>query len=213
MTNPKRQGNGKGAGRTSAWPGAVIVIAVVVLVLLIIWVAKQPKIAANPNGSTNQPSNEVAFSNLKVRPGQGTFNIQGQATNKSKQPITGMTVQVGFDNLSGKTLEKEQTKVKNQDGSDLSVHPIPPNGSAPVLLSVTHVPAGWNQEPPDLTVVNLEHSESNAQGAAADQGSQQQSSGTMGGNGIANAPNPKTPGMAGRGEQPGSAQQSNALKR
>ena len=161
MADPKR--NPKVPGGKSPFPGVIIVIAIVVVVLLVIWIAKQPRIAAHPNGPTHQASQQVDFSNVTVTPAGAQFSVAATATNKTAQPITGLTVEVGFDNLTGKTLQKVQATVTNPDGTDLQAKPIPPNQSAPVLMKVTHAPAGWDEKAPDLTVVNVQHGSNPAQ--------------------------------------------------
>ncbi len=164
---PDRNRKKVSAGKTP-FPGVIIVIAVVVVVLLIIWIARQPRIAASPNGPTSQQSSEVDFSNVTVTPAGGAFNVEGKAKNKTAQPITAITVDVGFDNLSGKTLEKVRGVAVNADGTDLRSNPIPPNQSRPIVLKVMHAPAGWDERAPDLTVVDVEHV--SAQGQASTPG-------------------------------------------
>jgi hypothetical protein len=138
-------------------PGAIIVIAIVVLVLIVIWMVRQPSIAAHPRGPTSQQSRLLDFSNVTVTPAGGKFNVECKATNKTDEPITGITVDVGFENLTGKTLEKVESTATNADGSALSTHPIAPHETRPIQITVTHAPAGWNESAPDLSLVNVDH--------------------------------------------------------
>ncbi len=149
-------------GGKSPFPGAIIVIAVVVLVLIVIWIVKQPRIAAHPNGPTSQQSRLLDFSNVTVTPAGGKFTVECKATNKTDEPITGITVDVGFENLTGKTLEKVEGTARNADGSALSVNPIAAHETRSIQIPVTHAPAGWNESAPDLSVVNVDHTPASA---------------------------------------------------
>ncbi len=154
-------------GGQPKFPGIIIAIAIVVLVLIVIWIAKQPRIAANPNGPRQQVSKRVEFNNLEVTSQGGAFDIQGQAVNKGDKPITKMTVEVDFKNLMGSTLESPEAEVANADGTDFHSNPLPPNQPRPVQIKMTHAPAGWDQKPPELKVKSVEWGESQAQPAGS----------------------------------------------
>lgn len=160
MADPNRNvnpGTGqKARGRTSMLPGIIIGSAIVVLVLIVLWIAKQPRIAAQPNGPTRQVSKQVRFDHLAVTSQGGGFNIQGMATNEGNRPITRMTVQVDFKGLNGTTLESPVADVLNGDGTDLASKPLPPNQAQPVEIKLDHAPQGWDQKPPELQVKTVQ---------------------------------------------------------
>lgn len=153
MANNRNQ---KVPGGRASFPGVIIVIAIVVVVLLIVWIARQPRIAAHPSGRTAQQSQKVDFSNVTVTPTAGMFSVEATATNKTAQPLTRVTVEVGFENLTGKTLEKVEGNAANADGTDLKSNPIPPHQSRAIRIPVSHAPAGWDEKAPDLTVVGVD---------------------------------------------------------
>ena len=167
MANQDR--NHRAPGGKSPYPGVIIVIAIVVVILLIVWIARQPSIAAHPNGPTTQQSQKVGFDHVTVTPTAGMFTVEATATNKTAQPLTRVTVEVGFDNLTGKTLEKVESNVTNADGSDLRTNPLAPNQPRAIRIPVSHAPAGWNESAPDLTVVGVDQ----GNGAAPPQNAKQ----------------------------------------
>lgn len=160
MAEPNRNINQapgqKAPAGVSKLPGIIIGSAIVVLVLIVVWIAKQPRIAAQPNGPTRQVSKQVRFDHLAVTSQGGGFNIQGMATNEGNRPITRMTVQVDFKGLNGSTLESPVADVLNGDGTDLASKPLPPNQAQPVEIKLNHAPQGWDQKPPELQVKSVQ---------------------------------------------------------
>lgn len=160
-----RASNPNAPGTRPGFPGAIIVVALVVLVLIVFWIFKQPRIAANPNGPRHQISKDVEFNDLAVTSVGGKFDIEGQATDRGDKPITRLTVEVGYKNLTGSTLEAPAAEVTNADGTDLHSKPLLPNQSSPILIKMAHAPQGWDGKPPQLNVTSVEWEQ--AQGSAA----------------------------------------------
>jgi len=159
---------GKVPGTRSSYPGIIIVAAIVVLGLIIYWIAKQPSIAAHPNGPTTQSSKQVEFNDLAVTSKSGGFDIEGQAINHGDKPIAHLTVGVGFKNPNGGTLESQEAEVANADGTDLRTNPLPPDQARPILMKMTHAPMGWDQKVPQLQVKSVEWGEAQAQPAGGE---------------------------------------------
>jgi Protein of unknown function (DUF2393) len=112
--------------------------------------------AANLTISGLQMSEATSFSGAKV-----TY-VDGQITNHGSQTVTAITVQVGFHSDTGQFAERLsfplsliRTRQPYVDLEPVSAAPIQPGQSRDFRLIFDSVPAEWNQQYPEIRVVNI----------------------------------------------------------
>lgn len=158
------------------WPGAgpgflfAIVVAAALIAAIVYYMPRAPKKSPPPAGAQApiQPiSNELQFSNLHITPGPtaSQITIDGTVFNAGNRPLLGSTVQLSFLGHDGKVLGdvvKPLQGMAIQNGvlqsDNIGTHPIPPNQTRPFRITVDNVPAGWNHQMPNMTVLTVSSS-------------------------------------------------------
>ncbi len=149
------------------WPLIAIIVAAAILAALIVWLPKAPKAKTPPTAAQvpQQPTgNQIQLTNLKITPAPtgGAFYLDGTLVNNGSTTINGIQVELDFKNLAGQTIEKETLPVEGivqasnpPQIQNLSAAPIQPRQTRPFRVSVTHVPAGWNQQVPEMKILTV----------------------------------------------------------
>jgi uncharacterized protein DUF2393 len=149
----------------------IVAGAVVVLVLVVILVATHHPQETNPGGSglaaadpyaANLPISNVQMSQSGSMSGGQTTYIDGQITNKGQQTVTGITVQVAFHGFTTPIAKKAtlplmlvRTRQPYVDLQAVSAAPILPGQSRDFRLIFDSVPQDWNQNYPEIRVIQV----------------------------------------------------------
>jgi len=151
--------------RDSNWLPIVLgVAAVVVVVGVIAWFSRsQPKSAAAPPFYASS----LQFADLKMSAAQNFVGatvtyLDGTVANTGDKTVTHVTVEVVFKDAMGQLAQREdvpihvlQTSGPYPDAVDLSAAPLASGQSKPFRLTFEHVSADWNQQYPDLQVMDV----------------------------------------------------------
>ena len=89
--------------------------------------------------------------------------IDGEITNSGTRTLTGVTVQLGFHNELGELSQKEtmainliRTREPYVDTQPVSATPIQPGQQREFRLILDHVTMDWNQQYPEIRVVEVQ---------------------------------------------------------
>ena len=158
------------------WPGAgpgvvfAIIVIAALLAAVVYYMPRAPKKSPPPAGAQApiQPiSNELQFSNLHITlgPTSREMTLDGSVMNAGNRPILGSTVQLTFLGHDGKVMGNVVKPLQGmaiQNGvlqsENIGTHPIPPNQMRPFRITVDNVPAGWNHQMPNMTVLTVSSS-------------------------------------------------------
>jgi hypothetical protein len=146
--------------------GAVIVLAIVGLVL-----AGHHGRPANPGGAGLAPPDpyaaSLAFSGIKMSEsssvgGAKQTYLDGTITNNGSKTLTGLTVQVAYRDFANQLVQKEtlplsliRTHEPYVDTQPVSAAPIKPGDSREFRLIFDHVAESWNQQYPEIRVIEV----------------------------------------------------------
>ncbi|HTY83802.1 MAG TPA: DUF2393 family protein [Silvibacterium sp.] len=125
----------------------------------------------NPGGAGLAPPDpyaaNLAISNLKmseassVAGGKATY-IDGQIVNNGGKTVSGITVQVAFRDFTNQLVQKEtmplnliRTHEPYIDTQSVSAAPIKPGQTREFRLIFDHVAEGWNQNYPEIRVIEV----------------------------------------------------------
>jgi len=149
-----------------------IVAAIVVLLILGIFLARGHHAPpANPGGAGLAPpdpySVNLAFSNIKMSEassvgGATAIYLDGMMANNGGQTLTGLTVQVAFQDYTKQLVQKEtmplnliRTHEPYIDTEPVSAAPIKPGETREFRLIFDHVAQSWNQQYPEIRVIEV----------------------------------------------------------
>jgi hypothetical protein len=148
--------------------GGVVALSFVVLILI----GGPRHRAEQPGGSGLAPADPYAakllISDLKMSEasnfagGKVTY-LDGQITNQGDKTLSGVTVQVAFRNALSEIAQKETLPLNlirihepYVDTQPVSSAPIKPGEKREFRLIFDHVVADWNQEFPELRVIQVQ---------------------------------------------------------
>jgi hypothetical protein len=141
--------------------GVALVLVVVAVVALVM--RRHPKAAIAPDPYAAK----LTLSDLKMSAaenfvGSTVTYLDGTITNIGSKTVPHATVQVVFKDQMGQLAQREQvplhvleTAGPYPDAVDLSVSPLAPGQSKPFRLTFEHVSANWNQQYPELEIVDV----------------------------------------------------------
>jgi hypothetical protein len=158
---PKRPGSGL--------PGLLfaIIVAAALIAAIVYYMPRAPKKSPAPTGAQApvQPTpNQLQFSalHLALGPTGNEMTLQGQLMNAGNRPILGASVQLAFMGANGqvvgrviKPLEGMVAKGGVLQTDDFGTDPIKPNQTRAFRVTVSPVPAGWNHQMPQMTVMTV----------------------------------------------------------
>jgi len=146
--------------------GAVVLLAIIGMALL----SRQAK-PSNPGGAGLAPADPYAadliFSDIKMSESSSVAGakqtyLDGVITNHGAKTLTGLTVQVAFRDFNHQLAQKEtmplsliRTHQPYVDTEPVSAAPIKPGESREFRLIFDHVTESWNQEYPELRVIEV----------------------------------------------------------
>lgn len=99
---------------------------------------------------------------MALAPTGGSLNLDGQVMNTGDRPIIGSMVQLTFRNASGAIVgtatsplegmtDKDQTLISDAFATD----PLKPNDTRSFRVRASRIPAGWNHNVPEMTVLTV----------------------------------------------------------
>jgi hypothetical protein len=151
------------------WAIAGTVVGLVLLVLLI--TGRQPTLS-NPGGSgmaaADPYAKYLALSNIKMSEsstmiGAKQTYIDGEITNNGSKTLTGVTVQVAWQDFTHQIGQKNtmpltliRTRQPTIDIEQVSAAPIEPGQTREFHLIFDHVTQDWNQQYPEIRVIAVE---------------------------------------------------------
>jgi hypothetical protein len=150
------------------WIIAGGVVLVVLIGMIVLGHHSKP---ANPGGAGLAPPDpyaaNLAFSDIKMSEsssvgGAKQTYLDGVITNHGAKTLTGVTVQVAFLDFTRILAQKEtmplsliRTTQPYVDTEPVSAAPIKPGDSREFRLIFDHVAESWNQEYPELRVIEV----------------------------------------------------------
>jgi len=158
---PKRPGSGL--------PGVLfsLLVAAALIAAIVYYMPRAPKKSPAPTAGQSpvQPTaNQLQFSalHLALGPTGNEMTLQGQVMNAGNRPIIGTSVQLAFVGANGKVvgtviqpLEGMAEKGGVLQPDELGTDPIKPNQTRAFRVTVSPVPAGWNHQLPQMTVLTV----------------------------------------------------------
>lgn len=153
-----------------AWAIAGVVVALIVSAALLI--SRRPAPPANPGGAGLAApaayAKDLAITNLRMSESSSVVGlkqtyIDGDIANKGTETLSGITVQVAFQDFTGKIGQKStmpmeliRTHEPYIDVEPVSAAPIAPGQTREFRLIFDHVTASWNQEYPEIRVIAVQ---------------------------------------------------------
>lgn len=152
------------------WVIAGVVIVLIVIAALLL--SRGPVPAANPGGAGLAApaayAKDLTISNIKMSEaaagigGKQTY-IDGDIANHGTKTLTGITVQVAFQDFAGKIGQKNtmpmdliRTRIPVVDTVPVSAAPIAPGQTREFRLIFDHVTDSWNQNYPEIRVIAVQ---------------------------------------------------------
>jgi len=149
----------------------IIAGGVVILILTAIIFLNHSPAPSNPGGAGLAPpapyAAQLTVSNLQMSQannaigGQSTY-LDGQITNHGSETLTAITVQVAFRDVANQLVQKEtmplnliRTREPYVDTEPVRADPILPNQTRDFRLIFDHVSQNWNQNYPEVRVIDV----------------------------------------------------------
>jgi len=148
------------------WVPIAILVAAVLLIALIAFLPRAPKVSPTPSAAEIPPQptgSQIQLSNVRLAPSPDGKAVAVNAIldNAGGTTINGIAVDGKFTGQDGRVLATIRTKVMGVEGNtagdtqELTEVPIKPNDQRPVRMVFEGVPDGWNHQPPALTVATV----------------------------------------------------------
>jgi hypothetical protein len=148
-----------------SWPLVAILSAAAMLAVIIQLIPNVNKAATN-NPDSGTPLLRISALSLAPQEiaGEANVDVYGQATNTAARAISGASVSGTFKDRNGVSIYEEQRPVervsaerKNADvnAGPLEQDPIKPGQTMVFRVRFDQVPAEWNHQPPDITLLKV----------------------------------------------------------
>lgn len=150
------------------WPLLGLIAAAAILAAVVFFLPTTPKYASAPPAAQDvqQPvPNELQFQNLRLKDlGNGAAYIDGTVSNTTKNTVTGVLVELDFQDANGRQIMKDEqpllalTKAQtDQDVAETSMTEAPLKGMSQEAFRVRFagVPADWNHQLPGMKVLYI----------------------------------------------------------
>lgn len=150
----------------------IVAGGVVLLVILGLVLVSHHSRPANPGGAglapadpyaANLPLTDIKMSESSTMGGSKLTYLDGTITNSGTKTLTGVTVQVAFHDYTNQIAQKETMRLNlirmrepYVDTQPVSAAPIKPGEGREFRLIFDHVADKWNQEYPELRVIEVE---------------------------------------------------------
>jgi hypothetical protein len=149
------------------WPLIALAIALALLVVTL-WLSPGINKASSREANMASQSTLLRLSAISLSPqeanNQANVDVYGQASNAGARPITSAVVSAVFKDKNGTPILTQQKpmervdlekKEKTLSEKDFLQEPLKPGQTAGFRVSYTEVPQNWNQEPPELSVLQV----------------------------------------------------------
>ncbi len=147
-----------------------IAAGAVLLVLLVVGVTTLRRTPANPNAvlapdtyAASLPVDGVTLSEATNGTGGKVTYVDGSVHNTGSKTVTGAAVQVTFVSEDGTAPQRQtvpltliRTRLPYVDLEPVSAEPIGPGQSHEFRLIFETVPAAWNTQPPQISLVRAD---------------------------------------------------------
>ncbi len=147
------------------WPlaiGAAIVLVAIGLVILLTQKPAEPGAAAPPPYAASLKLSDIKMATANNFVGGTVTYLEGNIQNAGNQAVTGVQVELIFQNSMNQVVQKERLPVMvtterpgYSDTVDLSRAPLAPSQTRPFRLTLEHVSDDWNQAYPDVRIVDV----------------------------------------------------------
>ncbi len=145
------------------WVPIALIVAAVLLIALIAFLPRTPKVSPTPTGAEIPPQptgDQIQLSNIRMTPSPDGKSVAVDAllNNAGNTTVNGIAVDGKFTGQDGRVLATIRAKVMGVEGNtagdtqDLTEAPLKPNDKRAVRMVFEGVPDGWNHETPALTV-------------------------------------------------------------
>lgn len=141
--------------------GVAVVVIVVGLIALVSREERKPPVAPDPYAAN------LKFSDLKMSAAENFVGatvtyLDGTVTNTGDKTVVHAVVEVTFKNSIGEVAQREEVPLHvlktggpYPDAVDLSASPLAPGQADRFRLTFEHVTSDWNQEYPQLRVIQV----------------------------------------------------------
>jgi hypothetical protein len=142
---------------------AAFVLLAIVLVLLLLFSGSKAQLPiAPPAYAANIKLTNVHMITAENFVGSSVTYIEGTVTNAGSKTLTGTTVELVFKNSLHEIVQREDVPLlvlrssnPYRDFSNLRDLPLQPDASRDFRLSLEHISADWNQQYPELKIVDV----------------------------------------------------------
>ena len=142
---------------------AAFVFLAIVLALLLIFSGGKAKLpAAPPAYAANVKLTNVHMITAENFVGSSVTYVEGTVANTGNKTLAGTTVGLVFKNSLNEVVQTENIPLlvlrssnPYRDFSDLRDLPLAPGASRDFRLSLEHISADWNQQYPELKIVDV----------------------------------------------------------
>jgi hypothetical protein len=147
----------------SNWRPILLGVALVVVGIVALLLRRQPKAPIAPAPyAANLTLSDLKMSVAENFVGSTVTYVDGTITNIGSKTVPHATVEVVFKDEMGQLAQREEvplhvlkTAGPYPDAVDLSVSPLAPGQSKPFRLTFEHVSANWNQQYPELEIIDV----------------------------------------------------------
>jgi hypothetical protein len=151
--------------RTTNWAAIGFGVGLVVVVVLLVWLFSRGG-GAQTRGP-NPYAASIKFSDLKMSTAQNFVGanvtyVEGTVANGGSQTVTHIDVQPVFRNSMNEVVGNEIVPLMvtaqrpgYSDTVDLSQSPLKPGQSRQFRLTFEHISADWNQQYPEIKIVDV----------------------------------------------------------
>jgi hypothetical protein len=151
--------------RETNWTAIGIAVGLVVVTLVVATVVmrrSQPQAAAPHPYASSVKLSDVKMSAAENFAGTTVTYLDGAMTNLGDQTVIRAVARVTFRNSLGEVVQREEMSLRvlqtggpYLDTVDLLTSPLQPGQSRPFRLTFEHVSADWNQQYPELQVLDV----------------------------------------------------------
>jgi hypothetical protein len=141
---------------------AFVFVAAIVAVILLIPGERQKRPNAPPAYAVNLKLTNVHMVVSENFIGSSVTYVEGSVANAGDKTVTSATVQVVFKNSLNEVVQTEDVPLQvvrpgtpYRDFAALNVTPLAPGKNQDFRLTFEHISADWNQQYPQLTIVDL----------------------------------------------------------
>lgn len=128
--------------------GGAVAVAVVIAAALVARVHLEPSGARDDGYGAQVAIRDARVSAAESMMAGGVVYYDGTLVNQGGRTLTGYTVELTFQDVDGKPLERDQRVLL-----DDRFKPLAPHAQRSFEIGFDQVPAGWNQAPPEPRAV------------------------------------------------------------